>query len=74
MQELDSQRPGADQTSVKPLKAGVNEYIAAEAGKHIGETATVVGKVECTRRGKDLPLFRIGRMHAELAVLDYRER
>lgn len=52
VQELDSQRPGADQTSVKPLKAGVNEYIAAEAGKHIGETATVVGKVECIGAGR----------------------
>src|SRR5439155_1367984 len=52
VQELDSQRSGADQTSVKPVKTGVNEYTAAEARKHIGETATVVGKVECIGAGR----------------------
>jgi len=52
VQELDSRRSGADQTSVKPVKTDMNEYTADEARKHIGETATVVGKVECIGAGR----------------------
>ncbi len=52
VQQLESQRPGADQTSVKPLKAGVQEYTAAEAKKHIGERAVLVGTIDCIDHGR----------------------
>src|SRR5439155_10712916 len=44
VQELDSQGSGADEASVKPA---MQEYNAAEAKTHIGETARVTDKVGC---------------------------
>ncbi len=52
VQELESQRSGADQASAKPVEAGVHEYTPAEAYKHIGETATIVGMVDCVQNGR----------------------
>ena len=52
VQQLESQQTGTDQASVKPVNAGVLEYTAAEAKKHIGETATVVGKVDNIDQGR----------------------
>ena len=45
MQQLESERTGADQASVKSEKAGVHGYTAAEAKKHMGETARVTDKI-----------------------------
>src|SRR4029077_12199060 len=52
VQRRESQQSDADQASVKPVKAGMHEYTAAEARKHIGENATVVGKVDCIEHGR----------------------
>jgi tetratricopeptide (TPR) repeat protein len=60
VQQLESQQPGADQASVKPVKAGGHEYTAAEARKHIGERATIVGKVDCIDHGRRHVDLQIG--------------
>ena len=39
--------------------AAHHEYTPTEARKHIGETATVVGKVECTTRGRTYRLLQM---------------
>lgn len=41
-----------------PVMAGAKpEYSAAEARKHIGETATVTGRVECVDQGRTYELL-----------------
>ena len=52
VQQLESQQPSADQASVKRVETDVHEYTIAEARKHIGENAAVVGMVTCIGNGR----------------------